>query len=152
MKKVILGIVLGWVLAAAGILAYFMTGMAPVATSAPPMPFEKTLAKLGLSTAIYKEAPKSVPFTLDRESVIRTGDRHRFRHASQVARVRGWAHRLPHGTAHVAIVKLAVACGARLRARVGAVGGGGQRQEHGDCDPPHHVANFRRTQATLSPA
>jgi thiosulfate dehydrogenase len=47
LKGLILGILLGVVLIAGGVYYYFSSGRAPVATSAPPMPFEKTLAKMG---------------------------------------------------------------------------------------------------------
>lgn len=70
MKKVILGIILGWVLVPVGTLIYFKAGMVPVATAAPPMPFERTLARIGLSTAIDKEAPKSAPFTPDEQAYL----------------------------------------------------------------------------------
>ncbi|HEX4227768.1 MAG TPA: cytochrome c [Bryobacteraceae bacterium] len=40
---------------------YFRLGVAPVATSAAPMPFEKRLAHMALNARIDKEAPKVVP-------------------------------------------------------------------------------------------
>jgi len=48
LKGLILGILLGILLVAGGAYFYFSTGRAPVATSAPPIPFEKTLARVGL--------------------------------------------------------------------------------------------------------
>jgi mono/diheme cytochrome c family protein len=47
-KGLILGILLGMLLIAGGVYYYFSSGHAPVATSAPPMPLEKTFARLGL--------------------------------------------------------------------------------------------------------
>ena len=47
-KGLILGILLGLVAIAGGVYYYFSSGRAPVATSAPPMPFEKNLARVGL--------------------------------------------------------------------------------------------------------
>src|SRR5713226_10083912 len=47
-KGLILGILLGMLLIAGGVYYYFASGHAPVATSAPPIPFEKTFARLGL--------------------------------------------------------------------------------------------------------
>jgi thiosulfate dehydrogenase len=47
-KGLILGILLGLVGIAGGVYCYFSSGRAPVATSAPPMPFEKNLARVGL--------------------------------------------------------------------------------------------------------
>ena len=53
-KGLIVGIVLGVVLVAGGVYFYFATGRAPVATSAPPMPFEKSLARTGLHAYLDK--------------------------------------------------------------------------------------------------
>jgi thiosulfate dehydrogenase len=47
-KGILLGIVLGIVGVAAGVYFYFATGRAPVAVTAPEMPFEHKLAHLGL--------------------------------------------------------------------------------------------------------
>lgn len=60
-KKFLLGVVLGVVLVFAGVYAYFSTGMAPVATAAQAMPFEKKLARMALHARVEKEMPKSVP-------------------------------------------------------------------------------------------
>jgi thiosulfate dehydrogenase len=49
----------------AAVYFYFATGMAPVATSAAPMPFEKTLARATQHARMDKEMPKSVPITAD---------------------------------------------------------------------------------------
>jgi thiosulfate dehydrogenase len=54
LKGLILGILLGVVLIAGGVYFYFSSGRAPVATSAPPMPFEKTLAKMGQQAYLDK--------------------------------------------------------------------------------------------------
>lgn len=53
-KGLILGILLAVLLIAGGIYFYFATGHAPVATSAPPIPFEKSLAKKGLQAYLDK--------------------------------------------------------------------------------------------------
>jgi hypothetical protein len=47
-KGLILGILLGAVLIAGSVYYYFSSGHAPVATSAPPKPLEKTYARIGL--------------------------------------------------------------------------------------------------------
>src|SRR5712691_11709187 len=47
-KGLILGILLGLLGIAGGVYYYFSSGRAPVATSAPPMPFEKNLARVRL--------------------------------------------------------------------------------------------------------
>src|SRR5260370_1480557 len=54
LKGLILGILLGVALVAGCIYFYFSSGRAPVATSAPPMPLERKLAKLGLHAYLDK--------------------------------------------------------------------------------------------------
>ena len=61
MKKFILGVIVGVVLVGVGAYVYFATGMAPVATSAQAMPFEKRMASLALHARVEKEMPKDVP-------------------------------------------------------------------------------------------
>jgi thiosulfate dehydrogenase len=53
-KGLILGILLGMLLVAGGVYFYFSSGEAPVATTAPPMPFENRLAKIGLHAYLDK--------------------------------------------------------------------------------------------------
>jgi thiosulfate dehydrogenase len=53
-KGLILGILLGMLLIAGGVYYYFSSGRAPVATSAPPMPLEKTFARVGLHAYLDK--------------------------------------------------------------------------------------------------
>jgi thiosulfate dehydrogenase len=53
-KGLIAGILLGVLLVVAGVYFYFSTGRAPVATSAPPMPLERKLAKMGLHAYLDK--------------------------------------------------------------------------------------------------
>lgn len=65
MAKLIVGILIGLVLIPAGAAAYFMLGLAPVATSAPPMPLERQLAGIALHARIGKEAPTKEPFLAD---------------------------------------------------------------------------------------
>lgn len=62
---VLLGVVLTLVVLVAGAYLYFDFGWAPVATAAPPMPFEKFLANRGLHAAIGSAAntPSPVPPT-----------------------------------------------------------------------------------------
>jgi thiosulfate dehydrogenase len=62
MGKFIAGMIFGVILLAVGVFCLLFTGMVPVATSAPPLPMEKQLAKLGLNARIAKEAPKTEPF------------------------------------------------------------------------------------------
>jgi thiosulfate dehydrogenase len=53
-KGLILGILLGVLLVAGVVYFYFSSGHAPVATSAPPMPMEKTFAKMALHSYLDK--------------------------------------------------------------------------------------------------
>jgi len=60
-KKLLFGVVLALVVSAAAVFGYFAGGFAPVATSAPPMPFEKILARTALHARLEKEMPKASP-------------------------------------------------------------------------------------------
>jgi thiosulfate dehydrogenase len=53
-KGLILGIIIGFLLVAAGMHLYFATGQAPVATTAPPMPFERRYAHIALDAYLNK--------------------------------------------------------------------------------------------------
>jgi len=70
MKKVLLGMVLGLVVALLGAIAYFGLGLAPVATSAPPMPMERLLAGIALHARISKEAPLHAPIPSDEPNLL----------------------------------------------------------------------------------
>ncbi|MDP9339520.1 MAG: c-type cytochrome [Acidobacteriota bacterium] len=59
-RGVILGIVLGVLLVMASVYFYFSTGSAPVAVTAPPMPFERTFARMGFHAYLNK-LPHSEP-------------------------------------------------------------------------------------------
>jgi thiosulfate dehydrogenase len=65
MGKFLFGLILGIVLVPAVVYFYFSRGIAPVATSAPPMPFEKTFARMALHARLDKEVPKTVPVFAD---------------------------------------------------------------------------------------
>jgi mono/diheme cytochrome c family protein len=65
MKGFILGVVLTVVVLAAAIYIYFATGMAPVATAAQAMPFEKKLANMALHARVEKEMPHQSPVQAD---------------------------------------------------------------------------------------
>ena len=54
LKGLIVGIVLGVLVVAGIVYFYFSSGRAPVATSAPPMPFEKKMAQMGLHAYLDK--------------------------------------------------------------------------------------------------
>jgi hypothetical protein len=57
-KKFILGLFVGIVLLPAAAFLYVWFGFAPVATSASPLPFERTIAGMALDARVAKEAPK----------------------------------------------------------------------------------------------
>jgi thiosulfate dehydrogenase len=70
MKTLLLGLVLGVAAVAAGAYLYFSLGYAPVATSAPPMPFEERMAKMALAARIAKEMPSGVPVPADEANLL----------------------------------------------------------------------------------
>lgn len=53
-KALVLGILLGILLVAAGVYFYFSTGHVPVAVTDPPMPFERKFANMGLEAYLDK--------------------------------------------------------------------------------------------------
>jgi mono/diheme cytochrome c family protein len=65
MRKFLVGVIIGLVTFPAIVYFYFSTGMAPVATSAPPMPFEKMFARMAQHARLEKEVPKTVPIQAD---------------------------------------------------------------------------------------
>jgi thiosulfate dehydrogenase len=68
MKKFVIGLIIGIVVVPLLGFLYFATGMAPVATSDPMMPFERTMAGMALHARIDKEMPKSVPIPANEEN------------------------------------------------------------------------------------
>lgn len=64
-KTFFLGAIAGAILLAAGVFLYFVTGMAPAATSASPMPMEDFLASAALHARIRREMPKTTPVAAD---------------------------------------------------------------------------------------
>jgi mono/diheme cytochrome c family protein len=71
---VIKGIVIGFILAIAisvgCVFLYFSTGMAPVATADPPMPFEKKFANMALDAHIEKQHIPPSPVPADEPSFL----------------------------------------------------------------------------------
>jgi thiosulfate dehydrogenase len=60
MRKFAVGVLLGIAVTIFGLILYFATGLAPVSTSAPEMPFEKRLAKMALHARLRREMPSVV--------------------------------------------------------------------------------------------
>lgn len=54
-KGIVIGFTLAIVLSVGCVFVYFSAGMAPVATTDPPMPFEKKLANMALDAHIEKQ-------------------------------------------------------------------------------------------------
>ena len=65
MGKFLFGLIVGVLLLPAVVYLYFSRGIAPVATSGPPMPFEKTFARMALHARLDKEMQKTVPIAAD---------------------------------------------------------------------------------------
>ncbi len=61
----VVGLILGAAAVVLGVYLYFVTGQAPVATSAPPMPFEKKLAHQALNARVSREMQKTLPLQAD---------------------------------------------------------------------------------------
>jgi thiosulfate dehydrogenase len=70
MKALLLGFVLGVAVVFVGAYLYFSLGYAPVATAAPPMPFEEKMAAMALHARIAKEAPSSAPVPADEANLL----------------------------------------------------------------------------------
>jgi thiosulfate dehydrogenase len=69
-KTFVFGVVVGVILVPLCGYFYFGSGAVPVATSAPPMPFEKMLAHKALDARISKEMPTSVPIQADDTNLV----------------------------------------------------------------------------------
>ena len=73
MKKLMIGLLVGGLAVPVIVLAYFALGLAPAATSAPPMPFEKTLARMALHARIESEMPKQPPTATPTDAQLSDG-------------------------------------------------------------------------------
>jgi thiosulfate dehydrogenase len=70
MKGFLLGVVVTMLAVAVVVYIYFATGMAPAATSASPMPFEKKFAHMALHARMEKEMPTQVPVLADEANLV----------------------------------------------------------------------------------
>lgn len=59
MGKFIFGVIIGIILVPAAFYLYCISGHAPVATAASPMPFERFFARTAMHATINREAPKT---------------------------------------------------------------------------------------------
>ncbi len=74
MRGFFTGILVTLLLIVLGAIFYFKSGRAPVGTSDPQMPFEKTLAKMALHARIDKEAPQRDVSTFTTADLITGAD------------------------------------------------------------------------------
>ena len=70
MKTFVFGVIVGVILVPLCVYFYFVSGSAPAATSAAPMPFETMLAHKALNARIAKEMPASVPIPADETNLV----------------------------------------------------------------------------------
>jgi hypothetical protein len=65
MRGFLIGVLLTLFVGAAAVCTCSARGMAPVATSAQPMPIDKSLARRALHARMEKEMPRQVPIQAD---------------------------------------------------------------------------------------
>lgn len=68
--RFVLGVLAGILIAFGVVYFYFAMGVAPVATSAPPMPFEKRFAHMALHARINREMPIKAPIPADESNWV----------------------------------------------------------------------------------
>jgi thiosulfate dehydrogenase len=68
MRQFIFGCVTALLLILVAGFAYLALGLAPVATAAAPLPFEKRLTRIALHARLNREAPKSSPIPASEEN------------------------------------------------------------------------------------
>jgi thiosulfate dehydrogenase len=73
-KGLAIGCLLGILILAGGFFYYFSSGMAPVATADPPMPFEKKLANISLGAHIEKQHVVQSPVAADETTFLAGAD------------------------------------------------------------------------------
>jgi len=69
-KGFVVGILVGVLLLMGGVYYYFSSGMAPVATADPPMPYEKQMANKALNAHIGKQNIASSPVPADEPNLV----------------------------------------------------------------------------------
>ncbi len=70
LKGFVAGLLVGVLLLAGGVYYYFASGMAPVATADPPMPFEKKMASKALNAHIDKQTISASPVAADEPNLL----------------------------------------------------------------------------------
>ncbi len=72
--KFILGMIVGALLLVVAVVAYFVTGTAPAATTDPPMPFEKFIANTSLDMHIKRATEQQSPVPPDEKNLLAGAD------------------------------------------------------------------------------
>jgi thiosulfate dehydrogenase len=70
LKSFVVGVLVGVLLLVGGVYYYFASGMAPVATADPPMPFEKKMASKALNAHIDKQNIATSPVPADEPNLV----------------------------------------------------------------------------------
>jgi thiosulfate dehydrogenase len=70
MGRIVLGIILGIVLAPAVLLAWFRWGHPPVAVADPPLPFERSITSIPLDARIDREKPSAPPIQAGEDNLV----------------------------------------------------------------------------------
>ena len=73
-KGLVIGCLLAVLILAGGFFYYFASGMAPVATADPPMPFEKKLANTSLDAHIEKQHVAKPPVAADEPTFLASAE------------------------------------------------------------------------------
>jgi thiosulfate dehydrogenase len=76
-KGIVVGFILGVLVLAAGTYYYFASGMAPVATADPMMPFEKKMANMALDAHIEKQHLGESPVPANEPNLLAGADVYR---------------------------------------------------------------------------
>ena len=74
LKGIVVGFLLGVIALAGGAFYYFASGMAPVATADPMMPFERKMANLALDAHIEKQHVGDSPVPADETNLLAGAD------------------------------------------------------------------------------
>jgi thiosulfate dehydrogenase len=81
-KGIVIGFILAIAICAGGFFYYFASGMAPVATADPPMPFERKLAHMSLDAHIEKQHTLQSAVPTDEPNFLAGADVYKQRCAS----------------------------------------------------------------------
>jgi thiosulfate dehydrogenase len=74
LKGIVIGFILGVLVLAGGVYFYFASGMAPVATADPMMPFERKMANLALRAHIENQHVGESPVPADESNLLAGAD------------------------------------------------------------------------------